>query len=438
MKDTNTIITSAIRPDGTLVEMLYQPKEQSTSFAIFRDGVVELAGKLDIKDEPSLIPMPPNSDLVKNHVILFPSVPSDYGTDQELIQKIREFIHAYLQVGPLFEQIACYYVLLTWVYERFNELPYLRAIGDYGTGKSRFLKVVGSLCYKPIFANGAITASPIFRILEATHGTIVMNEADFAQTDAWSEITKILNNGFETDFCVLRSEPTKGKSYEVKSFNVFGPKILGARNHFEDKALESRLITEEMDNVDLRHDIPINLPEKFRDEALALRNQLLMWRFKNYYNVRPNAALIDRSIEPRLNQILVPLCSIITDQNLISDIKNLVKQMNNQIVKDRGMSREAELVEAIFQLQAELVLEPTVKVICDKFNDGRAEREQLQSRKVGSLLRQKLGLLLERGGEGYVLQYTTNQEKLEKLRSKYGLTDLSPDNAGEVKDKLTS
>ena len=60
-----------------------------------------------------------------------------------------------------FEEIATQYILLTWVYDKFNELPYLRLRGDFGSGKTRALLVIGSICYKPFFASGASTVSPL-------------------------------------------------------------------------------------------------------------------------------------------------------------------------------------------------------------------------------------------------------------------------------------
>jgi len=38
-------------------------------------------------------------------------------------------------VSPAFEKVATHYVLLSWVYDAFNELPYLRRGGDYGSAK---------------------------------------------------------------------------------------------------------------------------------------------------------------------------------------------------------------------------------------------------------------------------------------------------------------
>jgi hypothetical protein len=65
------------------------------------------------------------------------------------------------------------------VYDAFNEFPYLRFRGDYGTGKSRALIVVGSLCYKAYFASGASTVAPIFHTLDLFRGTLILDEADF-------------------------------------------------------------------------------------------------------------------------------------------------------------------------------------------------------------------------------------------------------------------
>jgi hypothetical protein len=64
-----------------------------------------------------------------------------------------------LMVIGNFRKIATYYILLTWVYDAFNELPYLRLRGDFGSGKTRALIVIGSLCYKSFFASGASTVS---------------------------------------------------------------------------------------------------------------------------------------------------------------------------------------------------------------------------------------------------------------------------------------
>ena len=112
-----------------------------------------------------------------------------------MVAEIQAYIHRYVDLSPQFERIASYYVLFSWLYDSFNELPYLRVRGDYGSGKTRFLLVVGSLCYKPVFTTGASTVSPIFHILDAFRGTLIIDEGDFRWSDDKAEIVKILNNG---------------------------------------------------------------------------------------------------------------------------------------------------------------------------------------------------------------------------------------------------
>ena len=101
--------------------------------------------------------------------------------------------------------MATYYVLLTWLYDAFNELPYLRLRGDYGSGKTRALLILGSLCYKGFFASGASTVSPIFHTLDAFRGTLIFDEADFRFSDERAEVVKILNNGNVRGLPVLRT-----------------------------------------------------------------------------------------------------------------------------------------------------------------------------------------------------------------------------------------
>ncbi len=82
---------------------------------------------------------------------MLPSEPEEYGSEAALVHEIQAFIHRYVDVSPLFEKIAGYYVLLSWVFDAFNALPYLRLRGDPGSGKTRFLLAVGSLCYRDPF-----------------------------------------------------------------------------------------------------------------------------------------------------------------------------------------------------------------------------------------------------------------------------------------------
>lgn len=264
----------------------------------------------------TLVPYSADNNLIEHDVVLFPSQPIEYGSQTELVDVLCSYIHKFVDISPIFKQIAAHYVLLTWVYDSFNELPYLRLLGDFGTGKTRFLQTVGSLCYRPIFASGASTVSPIFHMLDMFGGTLIVDEADFRFSDEKVEMVKILNNGNVRGMPVLRSQMTRGREFEPHVFNVFSPKIVAARGCYDDPALESRFITEKTRTRSLRSEIPINLPLSYKEEALALRNKLLMYRFKNYGKQNLDAVMLDSSISPRIRQVYAPLISIIEDASV--------------------------------------------------------------------------------------------------------------------------
>src|ERR1700682_1750169 len=122
---------SAVLDTGEIVEMIYRPEERKTLFVRSLEGSWGYDTEISLSSSQRLVPYSPQNNLLKHDVVLLPSGPEEYGSEAELLGEIKAFVHRYLDVSPLFEEIATYYVLLPWVYDAFNELPYLRARGQY-------------------------------------------------------------------------------------------------------------------------------------------------------------------------------------------------------------------------------------------------------------------------------------------------------------------
>lgn len=423
-KPETPIYTTALQTDDAIYEMLYDRHTNTTAFS----GRTILGGVKHLVQEVEYLgkkykPLPPNNDFVKKGVILFPSMAMPYESEEKLLEEMQAFIHKYLDVSDVFEQIATYYVLFTWIYDRFNEVPYLRAIGDFGSGKSRFIQTIGVLCYKPVFTAGATTPSPIFRIINEVKGTLILDEADFRFSDKSSEIIKILNTGYQRGTPVLRSE---GKGvFEVKAYDVFCPKIVATRETFTDKALESRFLIEEMGSSSLRADIPRTLDDSFYSEAESLRNKLLMWRLQNHFRSFTRRTDVIEGIHPRLNQIIIPLLTIINDEDIREKLKTFIIKYDSELVAERGLTWESDIVLAILKLECELKAQSvTVKRITDEVNKGvLPDDETLQARKVGWYLRTKLQLKSYKTRRGFVLSYKENRRRLDMWKERFGITD---------------
>ena len=398
-------------------------RARRTSLAVWRNQACEVVSSLELPSGERLVPYPPGNNLIKNEVILLPSGPEEYGSEAELAAEIQAYIHRYVDLSPQFERIASYYVLFSWLYDGFNELPYLRVRGDYGSGKTRFLLVVGSLCYKPVFTTGASTVSPIFHILDAFRGTLIIDEGDFRWSDDKAEIVKILNNGNNSGSPVLRSEVSRTGEFSPRAFQVYGPKIVATRGLYEDRALESRFITEETGSRGLRRDIPINLPASYKEEALHLRNKLLLYRFRNYGKTLAADTLVDPTLEPRLNQIFAPLISIISDPTIRRELWEVARERHREIVADRGMDVEAQLLEVIRDLerqQSRLAIGEVTAAFIQRF--GKEYGRPITSKWIGFMVRRRLNLKTHKSNGVYIISLT-EQEKLRRLYEKYGLTD---------------
>jgi hypothetical protein len=424
---------SEVLEDGTIIELVYRPLDRSTLFAVFSAGRWTLQSHVDVSEGHRFVPFSPNNNLIKNEVVLLPSEPRIYGSEQALLSEITAFIHRYADLSPTFEQVACHYVLLTWLYDAFNDLPYLRLRGDFGTGKTRMLLTIGSLCYKPFFASGASTVSPIFHTLDAFRGTLIFDEADFRFSDERSEIVKILNNGNVRGMPVLRTMMNRQREFNPRAFHVFGPKIVATRGRYEDRALESRFITEETGARPLRGDVPINLPETFKEEARELRNKLLLYRFHRRHEVKLDATLADPKLEPRLNQIMLPLLSVIGDPSLRAELRNAAHNAQASIIAERGLLMEAQVLEILAQLMATtdrsvIPVADTTMGLIERY--GAEYERPITNRWIGSILRKKLNLQTYKSHGVYVIPMSEKQ-KVELLCGRYDvnvITDVPPAN----------
>jgi hypothetical protein len=421
---------SAVLENGAILEMVYDPAGKQTAFVLYQDEAWRFEASVSLNPAKRLVPYSPENNLVKNQVVLFPSEPQEYMSEQDLVAEIQAFIHAYVDVSPLFEKIASYYVLFSWVYDSFNELPYLRLRGDPGSGKTRFLLTVGSLCYKPIFASGASTVSPLFRIMDTFRGTLIIDEGDFRLSDERAEIVKILNNGNARGFPVLRSEVTPRREFNPTAYMVFGPKLVATRGFFEDRALESRCLTEYMGQQPLRDDVPINLPGRHKEEALQIRNKLLLFRLRNFHKRVALESLVDRSIEPRLNQVFVPLLSIIDDAAAQEDLRELARKYHKELVTDRSLDTEARVLQIIRDMIERGEQTLSVKDITSWFVDRHGDdfERKITPRWIGNIIRKKLSLKTKKSHGNFVIPLTEGPQ-LARLYEKYGVSSQEADEA---------
>ncbi len=415
---------SRVCEDQTLIELVYDPAKRTTGLAVSRfGGLWNIEQEVRIETGETLVPYSPKNNLITNECVLLPSVPSESFSKEELIADIQAFLHRYVDLSPIFAKIASYYILLTWVHDAFNELPYLRLRGEYGTGKTRGLMTIGSLCYKAFSASGASTTSPIFHTLDAFGGTLLFDEADLPYSDARADLVKILNNGTVKGMPVLRTVVNRHNEFNPHAFRVFGPKIIAMRGEFDDLALESRFFTEETGRRPLRADIPIHLPQEMKAEALALRNRLLHYRFCNFFTIKANPAVLMEGVEPRLNQTASSLLSLVDDTELREEMQGAFIEDYKTTLSVRGETAEARVLKAASAafVAAEGANVP-VGAVADRFNEEHSDDYggPRTNRWIGYMLRTRLHLTTRKSDGVYVIP-AREKPSIEALMARMGM-----------------
>jgi len=413
---------SRILPDGTLIEALYDAVEGRTALAVCNPaGAVSIESHLDLPTSERLVPYAAGNNLLASGCVLLPSDVGEFTDKDGLLKEVRAFIHRYVDLSPLYEEIAAHYVLLSWVHDAFNELPYLRFQGEYGTGKTRALLAIGSISYKAFFASGASTVSPIFHVLDAFGATLMLDEADLRFSDATADLTKILNNGNMKGLPVLRTMTNRHRELNPKAFKVFGPKIIAMRERFADEALESRFLTEATGTRALRPDIAISLPDAMHVEALLLRNRLLAWRFAARREVTIDPSRAIDALSPRGNQTALPLLSLMDDERLCERVAGDLVAGEARVATKRAAAPEATMVLVLTELSRSL---PTpylpLSAVASAYNreaEGRGGRP-LSIKGVGWLLRGKLGLETTKTRGVYVIPQS-ERPKIEALAARH-------------------
>lgn len=420
-KQRPTQTVSRVCEDGTIVELVLN--SGGTALCCYKDGKFTMSSSIEDRGE-RLVPMPASNNLIKHNAVLLPEKPGEYGTEEELLDDLRIYVRRYVDLSPEFSEVVCAYVLLTWVYDAFNEVCYLRFSGDYGSGKSRALYVIGSVCNKPFFASAASTISPVFYTLDIFRGTLILDEADFRYSDLKSDITKIMNNGSTKGFPVLRQTQTVTKEFDPRAFNVYGPKLVAMRKTFDDIALESRFITEDMNSRSVGAHIPINLPDTQASEALELRNKFLRYRFRTLSISGIQVTQVDRARSGRFNQTVVPLLSVVSDEKMREVIRGCAERNDDKNASLRTLSIESELIETLCELfdaddEQETVSVGEIASVLRQKVAGEFERP-VTNRYVGQMLRRDLSLYTYKKHGTYVLP-KSESIKIKQIAKRYGL-----------------
>lgn len=294
-------------------------------------------------------------DFVLRGGLYLPERLIEYGDEATLDADIEACISRYSDV-PLRElKLSAKYVRLSYIADKLNELSYLRATGERGSGKSRYISTVGMLCLRPIVVSSPSAAS-LFRMMDAYQPTLILDECNLAVGNEDTDmLIQILNSGFQRIAQIPRVEKSTDGQMTIKLFSPFGPKLIGGLKLSDSGAFESRCVQVELRKT-LRKDIPFRLRGRMLEDFAELRAKLYLWRLRNWSRDYEQAfddaerELKEYQIEPRFIQIAIPVYGLTTDVRLKADFARMLEGRTDDAADDKKDSFDGLLVRTVHRL----------------------------------------------------------------------------------------
>lgn len=159
---------------------------------------------------------------------------------KEIVNEMEKFY--YFKDKTTYKVLALY-IMATYYYELFGQMPYLFLNGQKGSGKSTLLAALKLYCFNAKFIVD-ITEAGLFRLCSFEGGTIILDEMENLTSRAKTQdstMASVLKGGYSNSGGVYRHNQEKGVT---ESFNIYTPKIIanifGLDDVIADRCIEVR------------------------------------------------------------------------------------------------------------------------------------------------------------------------------------------------------
>jgi len=320
------------------------------------DEVPEIYGggqraKSHAPDRPPVV-VPLGGQTVSDRIMVLPSGAREHGSSEKLWDDVVELIEKYFVCAPAFVHAMAAYTFLTYRYRdaRFEVIPYLRVIGQAGSGKTRFARIMKELCFRSLFVTG-MRSHHIYRIITGFNAgaTLVFEEFDMGtRGEEKMEWTRILNAGNQYGVKIPRMG---GKNFsDVEYFDIFGPKVISMHEEFDDEGLARRCFGVVLGKMEVpKEKYFAALPNIFYQETAILRERLLGWRFaKRGLPTRTLGEELQAGIKGEVWQTVFPMLAMVpaARPEATAAILGLAQKSQAQMKLVRATSPVAQVLES--------------------------------------------------------------------------------------------
>lgn len=342
--------------------------------------------------------------------------------DEKMVfDKIKKFVIDFVELpyDALYDVVTLW-IMSSYALEKFDTVSYLSFIGPKDSGKTRALETIRHLAYRGL-VSPSFTPAGLFRMIDAYSPTLCLDEAEIYGNEIKTEAIAVLNAGYRRGQYVIRCW---GDSHKIKAFRCFGHKALASTDIFV-PTVESRSIIINMRKNS--RDFPLFIDKK---RAAQLRFMLLVYQI-NIMKENMKLLLNEEEVvsylpikNGRLAELFFPLIAVAPSEEIRKKVGEFVKEVERERIEEERATSEAELVELLYGLKGEVEKgKLSIKVITEKYNEGKPERQHWGPKSVGRALK-KLGFTQTRisGGSRAIIY---NEKHLDYLVKRYIPREMS-------------
>jgi hypothetical protein len=176
--------------------------------------------------------------------------------------------------------VIALYVLATYVYRLFDTMPYLVLVGSSGAGKSKVLKLVGSLAFNAVEAT-ALTGAALYLEAQGHGATLLLDDAEDLGDEEAKAIKAMLNVGYKRTGATVRGDWDRQTS---RRFSVYSPKIITTIRGVN-PTTGSRCIV-----IPMQPGLDAAIMDRSEDPEsplwVALRDELYVWALSEWSPIR--------------------------------------------------------------------------------------------------------------------------------------------------------
>jgi len=432
--------------ENVVEAILYRDEsgEERPAFLIYsinpvylKDGGFRVEYRLTLRDKV-FEPPPPSK---------YPYQPYIFDSNDELkapdpealfevtLWQFRRFVDVEDEIRILFTSA----VMLSYVQELFETIPYIHLLGDNGSGKTHTLQLFAELCYRPLYGV-SIPSADLYTFLGSDDRipTIIEDEIQGIERDL--EKSKIWKVGYKRGGKVPRITIKSDGERVIEYYPAYCLKISAGEKLIQLKGLAERFINVNMVEGEPEYD---EYTSEDYEAFGELRKHLLLWRMKTLIDSTWPPKLDIPWLKGRMKELYKPLLTVASvHPEHYKTLERFVKEKVEEKMRERRESFEGHLAIATIKLIGRLkTLEIPFEDIWLKLKmelnglDHPNKPNQMETELFGILTKQKVGrrlrevlgskTMLKRVEGGVKRVHVFDPMKVLKIAKKIHVTDVT-------------